>query len=52
MSGLLVKSTAVMKENLEDYKKGKVLYFFGGGALTKNFIDEYCRPFMMVQFLL
>jgi 5-methyltetrahydrofolate--homocysteine methyltransferase len=47
MSGLLVKSTAVMKENLEELQKMgiKVPVLLGGAALTKNFIDEYCRPF-------
>ena len=47
MSGLLVKSTAVMKENLEELKRMgiKIPVLLGGAALTKNFIDEYCRPF-------
>jgi 5-methyltetrahydrofolate--homocysteine methyltransferase len=47
MSGLLVKSTAVMKENLEELQRMgiKVPVLLGGAALTKNFIDEYCRPF-------
>jgi 5-methyltetrahydrofolate--homocysteine methyltransferase len=46
MSGLLVKSTLVMKENLETLqKKGiKKPVLLGGAALTKNFIEEYCRP--------
>ncbi|MCG3664881.1 methionine synthase [Aliarcobacter butzleri] len=45
MSGLLVKSTAVMKENLEELQKLgiKVPVLLGGAALTKNFVDEYCR---------
>ena len=49
MSGLLVKSTAVMKENLKSYKtrdKSTAIVLLGGAALTKkNFVDEYCRPF-------
>ncbi len=47
MSGLLVKSTAVMKENLEELQRlgVKVPVLLGGAALTKNFVDEYCRPF-------
>ena len=47
MSGLLVKSTAVMKENLEELQRLgiKVPVLLGGAALTKNFIDDYCRPF-------
>ena len=47
MSGLLVKSTAVMKENLEELQKMgiKIPVLLGGAALTKSFVDEYCRPF-------
>jgi len=47
MSGLLVKSTQVMKENLEILKsKGiKIPILLGGAALTKSFIDDFCRPF-------
>ncbi len=46
MSGLLVKSTAVMKENLEELKKQgiDVPVLLGGAALTKSFINDYCRP--------
>ena len=46
MSGLLVKSTQVMKENLEYMKeKGiKIPILLGGAALTRSFIDDYCRP--------
>ena len=46
MSGLLVKSTAVMKENLETLKqKGiKIPILLGGAALTDKFIEEFCRP--------
>ena len=45
MSGLLVKSTAVMKENLEEMQKLglKIPVLLGGAALTKNFVDDYCR---------
>jgi 5-methyltetrahydrofolate--homocysteine methyltransferase len=47
MSGLLVKSTQVMKENLEALKEAgiKVPILLGGAALTRKFIDEFCRPF-------
>lgn len=47
MSGLLVKSTAVMKENLEELQKMgiNIPVMLGGAALTKNFVDDYCRPF-------
>ncbi len=46
MSGLLVKSTAVMKDNLEELKKQgiDIPVLLGGAALTKSFINEYCRP--------
>ncbi|MCV6607631.1 MAG: methionine synthase [Campylobacterales bacterium] len=46
MSGLLVKSTQVMMENLIELKKEgiDVPILLGGAALTKGFIDEYCRP--------
>ena len=45
MSGLLVKSTAVMKENLEELTRQgiKVPILLGGAALTKSFVDDYCR---------
>ncbi len=47
MSGLLVKSTQVMKENLEALKAAdiKVPILLGGAALTRAFIDDFCRPF-------
>ncbi|KIM11948.1 MAG: 5-methyltetrahydrofolate--homocysteine methyltransferase [Sulfuricurvum sp. PC08-66] len=47
MSGLLVKSTQVMKENLVAMKAAgiDVPILLGGAALTRNFIEEYCRPF-------
>ena len=46
MSGLLVKSTQVMKENLEQMaKKGiDIPVLMGGAALTRGFVDDYCRP--------
>ncbi|WP_292658967.1 homocysteine S-methyltransferase family protein, partial [Nitratifractor sp.] len=46
MSGLLVKSTQVMKENLETMAaKGiEVPILMGGAALTRSFVDDYCRP--------
>jgi len=47
MSGLLVKSTQVMKDNLETLKKKniKIPILLGGAALTRSFIDDFCRPF-------
>ncbi len=46
MSGLLVKSTQVMKEKLESMKKAgiDIPILLGGAALTRSFIDDYCRP--------
>ena len=46
MSGLLVKSTAIMMENLEELKAQDidVPILLGGAALNKKFVDEYCRP--------
>lgn len=45
MSGLLVKSTQVMKENLEALSKlaCNVPILLGGAALTKGFVDDFCR---------
>ena len=46
MSGLLVKSTSVMKENLEilQQKGIDVPVLLGGAALTDKFVEEFCRP--------
>ncbi len=46
MSGLLVKSTAVMKENLEEMAKQgvNIPVLLGGAALTRAFVDDFCRP--------
>ncbi len=46
MSGLLVKSTAVMLENLKYLKSQKIdiPILLGGAALTKKFVDDFCRP--------
>ncbi|MDH4945435.1 methionine synthase [Sulfurimonas sp. C5] len=46
MSGLLVKSTQVMKENLEELQRRgiKIPVLLGGAALTRSFIDDFCRP--------
>ncbi len=47
MSGLLVKSTQVMKENLEAMKEAGITVpiLLGGAALTRTFINDFCRPF-------
>ena len=46
MSGLLVKSTQVMLENLNTLKEKdiKIPILLGGAALTRAFIDDFCRP--------
>lgn len=46
MSGLLVKSTLVMKENLEELKSRGITIpiMLGGAALNRNFVEEYCKP--------
>lgn len=46
MSGLLVKSTLVMKENLEELSRRgiKLPVLLGGAALTARFVEEFCRP--------
>ena len=46
MSGLLVKSTQVMLENLSTLKEKniKIPVLLGGAALTRAFIDDFCRP--------
>ncbi|OPX26722.1 MAG: methionine synthase [Campylobacteraceae bacterium 4484_166] len=46
MSGLLVKSTNEMKTNLMELAKQniKVPVLLGGAALTKDFVDNFCRP--------
>jgi 5-methyltetrahydrofolate--homocysteine methyltransferase len=47
MSGLLVKSTLEMKNNLEELKREGIdaPILLGGAALSTKFIDEFCRPF-------
>lgn len=46
MSGLLVKSTNVMKENLEAMQTMglKIPVILGGAALTDAFVEDFCRP--------
>jgi len=45
MSGLLVKSTAIMKENLEEMNKRGIQtpVLLGGAALTRRFVEEDLR---------
>ncbi|MEY3211082.1 MAG: hypothetical protein RIT28_1563 [Pseudomonadota bacterium] len=44
MSGLLVKSTVIMKENLEDMRRRgvRVPVVLGGAALTRGFVEDDC----------
>ncbi|MEA3492356.1 MAG: methionine synthase [Campylobacterota bacterium] len=46
MSGLLVKSTAVMRDNLETMAEMGITIpvLLGGAALTRSFVDDFCRP--------
>ena len=45
LSGLLVKSTVIMKENLEEMTRQglDMPVFLGGAALTRKFVEEDCR---------
>ena len=45
MSGLLVKSTVIMKDNLTEMKKaGRTIpVILGGAALTRKFVETDCR---------
>ncbi|MBS1767788.1 MAG: methionine synthase [Acidobacteria bacterium] len=45
LSGLLVKSTVVMKENLEELERKslKVPVLLGGAALTRDYVEGDCR---------
>ncbi|MCS6877393.1 MAG: methionine synthase [Geminicoccaceae bacterium] len=44
MSGLLVKSTLIMKENLEEMARNQIRIpvLLGGAALTRAFVEEDC----------
>jgi 5-methyltetrahydrofolate--homocysteine methyltransferase len=44
MSGLLVKSTVIMKENLEEMARSqlRIPVLLGGAALTRAFVEEDC----------
>lgn len=46
MSGLLVKSTAVMAENMKILEQAKLQtpVLLGGAALSEEFVHEACRP--------
>jgi len=48
MSGLLVKSTVVMKENLEEMhgRGNRTPVLLGGAALTRSYVDEVCDPIL------
>ncbi|MEK0085578.1 methionine synthase [Benzoatithermus flavus] len=44
MSGLLVKSTVIMRENLEEMRRQGIRYpvLLGGAALTRAYVEEDC----------
>jgi 5-methyltetrahydrofolate--homocysteine methyltransferase len=46
MSGLLVKSTVVMRENLEEMSRQglEIPVLLGGAALTRNYVEDDCVP--------
>ncbi|MFA5688082.1 MAG: homocysteine S-methyltransferase family protein [Kiritimatiellales bacterium] len=46
LSGLLVKSTTVMAENLSAFERAgiKIPVMLGGAALSPEFVDQVCRP--------
>lgn len=48
MSGLLVKSTLIMKENIEEIAKElpNIKIMLGGAALTNKFVNESCANIM------
>jgi len=48
LSGLLVKSTTIMKENLELMKQRNISIpvLLGGAALTPSFVKEICAPLL------
>lgn len=48
MSGLLVKSTVIMKENIEKIKSAglNLNIFLGGAALTPKYVSSECDPIM------
>jgi len=45
MSGLLVKSTVIMKDNLEEMKREgiDIPVLLGGAALTRRYVENDCR---------
>jgi 5-methyltetrahydrofolate--homocysteine methyltransferase len=45
MSGLLVKSTVIMKENLEEMRRQGIAtpVLLGGAALTRKYVESDCR---------
>ncbi len=45
MSGLLVKSTVIMRENLEEMKRQNIMIpvLLGGAALTRRYVETDCR---------
>jgi len=48
MSGLLVKSTNIMRDNIEEMKRQGVdtKILLGGAALTEKFVNNDCMPIM------
>jgi 5-methyltetrahydrofolate--homocysteine methyltransferase len=46
MSGLLVKSTSIMKDNIEELARRQIQIpvLLGGAALTPGFVSDICAP--------
>lgn len=46
MSGLLVKSTIEMQNNIAEFEKNnlKIPVLLGGAALNSKFVEDYCKP--------
>ncbi len=53
MSGLLVKSTAIMAENMKilEHAGFQTPVLLGGAALSEEFVDQACRPHYSGQVL-
>jgi len=48
LSGLLVKSTVIMKEYLEEMQRRhlQIPVLLGGAALTRNYVEQTCAPLL------
>jgi len=53
MSGLLVKSTIVMKENLQEMQRRNIQIpvLLGGAALTRDYVATVCQPIISASVI-